>query len=151
MKLLSRVQLFATPWTEAYQAPPSMGFSRQEYRSGVPLPSPLRRPSSFLSFSSEFMSVLSLSMLQWCPILCVAHQSGFSAHGDSPGKNTGEGSHTLLQGTFSTQGSNPCLLISSLADRFFTTSATWEAPIKYFTINNTCYFLLSSVQSLSCF
>ena len=94
----------------AYQAPPSMGFSRQEYWSGVPLPSPLRRPSSFLSFSSEFMSVLSLSMLQWCPILCVAHQSGFSAHGDSPGKNTGEGSHTLLQGIYIIQGSNPCLL-----------------------------------------
>jgi len=40
VKLLSRVRLFATPWTEAYQAPPSMGFSRQEYWSGVPLPSP---------------------------------------------------------------------------------------------------------------
>ena len=38
-KLLSRVQLFATPWTAAYQAPPSMGFSRQEYWSGVPSPS----------------------------------------------------------------------------------------------------------------
>ena len=32
---------FLTPWTVAYQAPPSMGFSRQEYWSGVPLPSPL--------------------------------------------------------------------------------------------------------------
>ena len=40
VKSLSRVQLFATPWTAAYQAPPSMGFSRQEYWSGVPLPSP---------------------------------------------------------------------------------------------------------------
>ena len=40
MKLLSRVWLFATPWTVAYQAPPSIGFSRQEYWSGVPLPSP---------------------------------------------------------------------------------------------------------------
>ena len=39
-KSLSRVWLFATPWTAAYQAPPSMGFSRQEYWSGVPLPSP---------------------------------------------------------------------------------------------------------------
>ena len=37
---LSRVRLHATPWTAAYQAPPSMGFSRQEYWSGVPLPSP---------------------------------------------------------------------------------------------------------------
>ena len=40
MKSLSRVRLFATPWTEAYQAPPSMGFSRQEYWSGLPFPSP---------------------------------------------------------------------------------------------------------------
>ena len=39
-KSLSCVLLLATPWTTAYQAPPSMGFSRQEYWSGVPLPSP---------------------------------------------------------------------------------------------------------------
>ena len=40
LKSLSRVRLLATSWTAAYQAPPSMGFSRQEYWSGVPLPSP---------------------------------------------------------------------------------------------------------------
>ena len=40
VKSLSRVRLFATPWTVAYQAPPSMGFSRQECWSGLPLPSP---------------------------------------------------------------------------------------------------------------
>ena len=40
VKLLSCVQLFATPWTVAYQAPPSMTFSRQKYWSGLPLPSP---------------------------------------------------------------------------------------------------------------
>ena len=39
-KSLSPVWLFATPWTAAYQAPLSMGFSRQEYWSGLPLPSP---------------------------------------------------------------------------------------------------------------
>ena len=41
VKSLSRAQLLATPWTAAYQAPPSMGFSRQEYWSGVSLPSPV--------------------------------------------------------------------------------------------------------------
>ena len=41
VKSLSRVRLLATPWTAAHQAPPSMGFSRQEYWSGAPLPSPL--------------------------------------------------------------------------------------------------------------
>ena len=47
VKSLSRVRPSATPWTAAYQAPPSMGFSRQEYWSGVPLPS----PRSFLNGS----------------------------------------------------------------------------------------------------
>ena len=40
VKSLSRVRLFATLWTVAHQAPPSMGFSRQEYWSGSPFPSP---------------------------------------------------------------------------------------------------------------
>ena len=40
VKLLSRVRLFVTPWTVAYQAPPSMGFSRKEYWSGLSFPSP---------------------------------------------------------------------------------------------------------------
>ena len=46
VKSLSRVRLLATPWTAAYQAPPSIGFSRQEYWSGLPLPS---QPNSELS------------------------------------------------------------------------------------------------------
>ena len=40
VKSLSRVQLFATPWTVAYKAPLSMEFPRQEYWSGLPFPSP---------------------------------------------------------------------------------------------------------------
>ena len=40
VKLLSHVRLFATPWTVAFQTLPSMGFSRQEYWSGLTLPSP---------------------------------------------------------------------------------------------------------------
>ena len=40
VKLLGPVQLFAAPWTVGHQAPPSMGFSRQEYWSGLPCPSP---------------------------------------------------------------------------------------------------------------
>ena len=43
VKSLSHVRLLATPWIAAYQAPPSMGFSRQEYWSGMPLPSPYLR------------------------------------------------------------------------------------------------------------
>ena len=44
MRSLSRGQLFATLWTRAYQAPPSTGFSRQEYWSGLPFPSPWDLP-----------------------------------------------------------------------------------------------------------
>ena len=43
VKSLSHVQLFVTPWTVAYQAPPPMGFSRQEYWRGLPLPSPVHQ------------------------------------------------------------------------------------------------------------
>ena len=48
VKSLSRLWLLATPWTAAYQAPPSMGFSRQKYWSGVPLPSPIFSDRSVL-------------------------------------------------------------------------------------------------------
>ena len=41
LSYFSRVRLFATPWTVAYQAPPSLGFSRHEYWSGLPFPSPM--------------------------------------------------------------------------------------------------------------
>ena len=44
VKSLSRVQLFATPWTVAYHPPLSMGFSRQQYWSGLPFPSPTDLP-----------------------------------------------------------------------------------------------------------
>ena len=47
MKSLSRVRLLVTPWTAAYQAALSMGFSRQEYWSGVPLPSPVNGSNNF--------------------------------------------------------------------------------------------------------
>ena len=50
VKFLSRVQLLTTPWTAAYQGPPSMGFSRQEYWSGVPLPSPPRSKCLLISW-----------------------------------------------------------------------------------------------------
>ena len=53
VKLLSRVRLFATPWTAAHQAPPSMGFSRQEHWSGVPAPSPTCMYSRSLLWSEH--------------------------------------------------------------------------------------------------
>ena len=60
VKLLSCVRLLATPWAAAYQAPPSMGFSRREYWNGVPLPSP---PQGLHIFPSlPFGLSLSLSL-----------------------------------------------------------------------------------------
>ena len=66
VKSLSRVQLLATPWTAAHQAPPSMGFSSQEYWSGLPLPSPSYVPSHlqklfFLLVSQDAVSSSCLS------------------------------------------------------------------------------------------
>ena len=46
VKLFSHVRVFETPWTVAYQAPPSVEFSRQEYWSGWPLPSPVDLPDT---------------------------------------------------------------------------------------------------------
>ena len=59
VKSLSCVRLFATPWTVANQAPPSMGFSRQEYCSGFPFPSPV----AFINYS--FLLLHIEPFLQW--------------------------------------------------------------------------------------
>ena len=71
MKSLSRVRLFAIPWTVAHQAPLSMGFSRQEYWSGVPLPSPVTLGGylifpclMFLFYKMGIMVLLSCSILR---------------------------------------------------------------------------------------
>ena len=55
-KSLSRVRLLATPWTAAYQAPPSMGISRQEYWSGLPVPSPHKCCIKLISKSKHMFS-----------------------------------------------------------------------------------------------
>ena len=53
-KLLSHVWLLATPWTAAYQAPPSMGYSRHEYWSGVPLPSPSYNEILWQTYKTDY-------------------------------------------------------------------------------------------------
>ena len=60
MKSLSHVQLFATLWTVAYQAPPPMGFSRQEYWSGLPFPPPWNLPDPGIKLGSPALQVNSL-------------------------------------------------------------------------------------------
>ena len=86
VKLLSHVRLLVTPWTAAHQSPPSMGFSRQEYWSGVPLPSPWEAISS-LNISHTYYakcickneSVQSLSHLRlFATPWTAAHQASLS-------------------------------------------------------------------------
>ena len=61
VKSLSLVRLFASPWTVAYFAPPSMGFSRQEYWSGLPFPSPEDVPDPGIKPGSPALQADSLS------------------------------------------------------------------------------------------
>ena len=69
VKSLSRARLLATPWTAAYQASPLMGFSRQKYWSGVPLPSPLFPWAGGQSIgASASASVLPMNIQDWFPL-----------------------------------------------------------------------------------
>ena len=93
VKLLSCVQVLETPWTAAYQAPPSMGFSRQEYWSGVPLPSPLLHCRQTLYRLSHWG--------RWRLRLCVSTIGGASS---IPGWGTkipyGPAIHVVLSNIF---------------------------------------------------
>jgi len=73
VKLLSHVRLLSTPWTAAYQAPPSMGFSRQEYWSGVPLPSPPWWPTCPLSLTTSSNGVLWLLLHMFWEVIFQFH------------------------------------------------------------------------------
>ena len=86
VKSLSHVWLLATPWTAAYQAPPSMGFSRQEYWSGVPLPSPyhfkVMTKKKILMASFWYILFLNFFFLaDFCLILSVGLQSNWEPSG----------------------------------------------------------------------
>ena len=87
MKSLSRVRLFATPWTIPYQAPKSMGFSRQEYWSGLPFPSPGDLPDPGIELGSPALGAQSLShwtkrevpvSVLYCVHLCMKCSLGIS-------------------------------------------------------------------------
>ena len=74
VKSLSRVRLFATPWTVAHKAPLSMGFSRQEYWSGLPFPSPGDLPNPGIEPRSPVLQADSLlSEPQGKPLHTVRH------------------------------------------------------------------------------
>ena len=63
VKSLSCVRLFASPWTVAYQAPLSMGYSRQEYWNGLPFPPPGDLPDPGIKFASLVSPTLQVDSL----------------------------------------------------------------------------------------
>ena len=116
---LSHVRLFVTPWTVAHQAPLSMECSRQECWSGLPfppsrdLPNPGIRPKSLVSpaLASGFFTTVPLGKsfrVESENESCSFMSNSLRPHRlyspwNSPGLNTGVGSHSLLQGIFPTQ------------------------------------------------
>ena len=126
LKLLSRVRLLGIPWTAAHQAPLSMGFSRQKYWSGVPLPSP--------------MQVLKLGKwicpgMVWCvcptlwsnPMDCSL--PGSSVHGLFQARILKWAAISSFRGILWIQGSNPHLLHLLSTGRWIVyCCTTWEAP-----------------------
>ena len=127
VQLLSCVQLFVTPWIAACQAPLSMEFSSQEYCSGLPFPSPGDLPDPGIKSSplaspalagGLFTTSITWETLWKCWSLncvwlfvtpwTVTHQTPLSM--EFSRQEYGVGCHSLLQGIFQTQGSNPGLL-----------------------------------------
>ena len=77
VKSLSRVRLLATPWTVAYQAPPSMGFSRQVYWSGLPFSSPGVLPNPGIEPRSPGLQVdaLTCELIEFYNNICYRGNS----------------------------------------------------------------------------
>ena len=93
----SRVRLCVTPEMAAHQAPPSLGFSRQEHWSGLPFPSPMHEREKWKWSRSVMSNSLQSHGLQPTRLLCPW---------DFPGKSTGVGCHCLLWAHENTQATN---------------------------------------------
>ena len=77
--VLSGIQLFATPWTVACQAPPSMGFSMQEFWRGLPVPPPGNRPNPGIESASLSSLHLQTDFFYRCATWKFPQQSGYQA------------------------------------------------------------------------
>ena len=124
MKSFSRVRLFVILWTAAHQAPQSMGFSRQEYWSGLPFPSPMHESEKW-KWSRSVVSHSSWS--------CGLQPTRLLRPWDFPGKSTGVGCHCLLLTLVQTL----CCYLCSCS------SFPWEIPWKARTVNFYFEFSLS--------
>ena len=139
---LSHVRLFVTPWTAAHQAPPPLGFSRQEHWSGLPFPSPMHESGKWKWKGSS--SVRSDSSpphgLQPTRLLCPwDFQQEISSNFQYSNKNTGVSCHSPLQ------SSQPrdWACVSSISRRILYHWVTWEASTEY----ATHIFLLSQATA----
>ena len=124
----SRVRLCATPETAAHQAPPSLGFSRQEHWSGLPFPSPMHESEKWKGSRSVMSDSSRPHGLQPTRLLCPW---------DFPGKSTGVGCH--------------CLLIPSLIFLFLSSQISSTFPLSP-SLTDLCPSFLenSSTRNWSC-
>ena len=90
MKSLSRVQLFVTPWTVAYQAPLSLGFSRQEYWNGLPFSSPGDLPNPGIEPGSPVLQADALPSEPETSLVVEAVKRLIPGLGRSPGESESE-------------------------------------------------------------
>ena len=128
--------LFATPWTAAYQAPPSMEFSRQEYWSGLPFPSPVifltQGLNPYLPHCRQMLYSLSrqespkvkVKVAQLCPTLC--HPTDYPVYGILQVRILEWVAYLFSSGFFQPRNWTG---VSCITDRFFINWAMREAPI----------------------
>ena len=133
VKSLSCVQLFVTQWTVAYQVPPSTGFSRQEYWSGLPfpspgdLPSPGTEPGSPASYSDALPSELpgKSSIIWWWYSVIISWKTTIQHHN----QNNDIGGAKTLQKLPSSQVSSCCTFTPTPTSVPPNPLNPWSSPI----------------------
>ena len=131
MKLLSQVQLFATPWTVAHQASQSMGFSRQEYWSGLPVPSPGDLPDPEIEPMSPTLQADALTS-------------------EPPGKPIFQLPNIYLKNRTLLAEYSKMIILSYLFDGKEENHITWEMPLYHWPeLSNFSHSLFSFWLSLS--
>ena len=129
---LSCVRLFVTPWTVAYQAPPSLGFSRQECWSGLPFPSPGYLPDPGIEPGSPSLQANVYRLSHQGSLYCLFKLSGSQGQcGGQPGLITAsqETVRCLLTSTMSARG---FACRHSLPDHVFSSICFW---LKVFSLS----------------
>ena len=154
-------RLFATLWTVAFQAPPSMGFSRQEYWRGLPFPSPVEDFKSRKSRCSALVnshvpvtalyscSVTKLWLTLCDPMDCIAHQAPLCPWHFS-GRHTGGGCHFLLGDLLDPEMEFETPVCPGLAGRFFTTVSNHsQFCFIYYPLASSSWIIFKQIPSIN--